>query len=84
MENQSRDISTEVIKLLCDLLSLKKHQVTGEKLLMEELGADHFDKVEIALALEDEWDIEINDDEIDNLKTVSNCIGIVEEKTQRR
>lgn len=55
--------------------------VTPEKNLVEDLGADSLDRVEIAMALEDEFAIEVTDEDGESCKTVQNIIDLVTKLT---
>ncbi|MBE7027864.1 MAG: acyl carrier protein [Ruminococcaceae bacterium] len=58
--------------------------INGESIKMEtsftdDLGADSLDLVELVMALEEEFDIEMPDDEIENIKTVSDAVSFLKE-----
>lgn len=57
-------------KILEKILSVKSADITNDSMLVEELGADSLSVVEIVMELETEFDIEIDDDAIDNITTV--------------
>ena len=57
-------------KILEKILSVKGADITNDSMLVEELGADSLSVVEIVMELETEFDIEIDDDAIDNITTV--------------
>jgi acyl carrier protein len=57
-------------KILEKILSVKGADITNDSMLVEELGADSLSVVEIVMELETEFDVEIDDDAIDNITTV--------------
>ena len=70
----------KVKSILCEQLDADENKVTMDTLIAEDLGADSLDVVDLLMSLEDEFDVEIPDEEIENIKTVGNLvhyIGIV-------
>jgi len=65
--------------ILCDQLELEEDAVTPESNILEDLGADSLDVVDLVMSLEDEFGIEIPDEEIENVKTVGDICKFVEE-----
>lgn len=70
---------------LKDILLDKLHGVKDEQLVREatftkDLGADSIDLVEVIMAVEEAFEIEISDDEIENIITVGDALRILEEK----
>lgn len=57
-------------------------EVTAESAFMEDLGADSLDVVEIVMALEDEFGVEIPDTDVTNIKTVGDAGEYVSKKTE--
>ena len=71
-------MNEQINQVLKDTLDLKKHQeIKPEHNLVEDLGADSLNVVEIVLGLETEFDIEILDEEADNVKTVQDVYNLV-------
>lgn len=60
--------------IIVDKLSVDENEVTMDT-TFEDLGADSLDIVEIVMALEEEFDIEISDDEAENAKTVGDVVN---------
>lgn len=54
--------------------------VTAESVLIDDLGADSLDGVEIVMALEEEFDLEIQDSEAENCLTVGNLATLIDQK----
>lgn len=67
--------------LIAEQLGVELDQVTTEASLMDDLGADSLDLVELVMALEEEFEIEITDDEGEKLKTVGEVVDLIKAKT---
>lgn len=65
--------------ILCDQLDLEESAVTMESGIQDDLGADSIDVVDLIVSIEDEFDIEVPDDEIENVKSVGDVVKYVEE-----
>ena len=76
------DVFEKVKKILCDQLDLEEEQVTEEAEVIEDLGADSLDIVDLVMTLEEEFDTEIPDEDIENLKTVGDIVKYIEEQTK--
>ena len=59
-------------------MGVDEDQVTTEASFMDDLGADSLDTVELVMALEEEFDIEISDEDAEKIQTVQNAIDYVE------
>jgi len=69
-----------VKKIIADALGVKIEDLTIRSDLVEDLGADSLDLVEITMKLEDEYNINIGDDEMENKKTISDIIELLDNK----
>ena len=65
----------KVIDLIADKLGKKKSQVTLESKLVEDLGADSLDVIELVMAFEDEFGIALPDEDIKKMQTVGDVIN---------
>jgi len=74
------EIGTRVRKVLAEQLAVDEAQVTPDARFTEDLNADSLDLVEAVLALEEEWNIEIPEDEMDGVKTVGQAVELVASK----
>ena len=70
----------KIIDLVCDKLGVEKKDVTLESNIVDDLGADSLDIVEIVMAIEDAFNISVNDSEAEKIKTVGDLIENVKEK----
>ena len=75
------DVSQDKIKqIIADQLGVKKEEVTDNAKFVDDLGADSLDTVELVMALEEEFGIEIPDEEAEKLVTVGDALRYIEEK----
>ncbi|HOD02005.1 MAG: Acyl carrier protein [Firmicutes bacterium ADurb.Bin300] len=65
--------------ILCSQLDLEENMVTIDSNILDDLGADSLDVVDLIMSLEDEFDIEIPDEEIEGIKTVGDIVKYIEE-----
>lgn len=71
------DIFEQVKKILCDQLDLEEEQVNEDSEVIDDLGADSLDIVDLVMTLEEEFDTEIPDEDIENLKTVGDIVKYI-------
>lgn len=71
-------IVERVTKLVCEQLGVKEDEVTLEASFVEDLGADSLDTVELVMALEEEFETEIPDEEAEKITTVKEAVDYVE------
>jgi len=76
----SNDIESRVKKIIEDQLGVSAEQVTNEASFIDDLGADSLDTVELVMALEEEFDIEIPDEDAEKMTTVQTAIDYLEQK----
>ena len=75
------DILEKVKDLIADQLDVAdKDSITEGSSITDDLGADSLDVVDLVKALEDEFGIEIPEDEVENIKTVGDIIKYIEDK----
>jgi acyl carrier protein len=74
------EIETRVRKVLAEQLAVDEAQVVPDARFAEDLNADSLDLVEAVLALEEEWNIDIPEEEMEGVKTVGQAVALVEQK----
>ena len=70
-------IEERVKKIVAEQLGVKEDEVAPAKSFVEDLGSDSLDAVELVMALEEEFDIEIPDEEAEKITTVQSAIDYV-------
>jgi len=74
-------IEKRVKEIVAEQLGVDEAQVTNEASFMDDLGADSLDTVELVMALEEEFDIEISDENAEKIQTVQDAIDYLTEHT---
>jgi acyl carrier protein len=74
------EIESRVRKVLAEQLAVDEAQVVPDARFAEDLNADSLDLVEAVLALEEEWNIDIPEEEMEGVKTVGQAVARVEQK----
>ena len=74
------EVEERVRKVLAEQLAVDESQVVPDARFAEDLNADSLDLVEAVLALEEEWSIEIPEEEMDGVKTVGQAVDLVVSK----
>ena len=77
-------MSTEnkVKKIIVDQLGVSEDEVTPEASFVDDLGADSLDTVEMVMAFEEEFSIEIPDEDAEQIKLVKNAVDYIEKKVK--
>ena len=76
------DIEDKIKPIIVEQLGVKLEQVTLNTSFVEDLGADSLDNVELIMANEEEFEIDIIDEDADKIKTVGDLINYVQNKVQ--
>lgn len=74
----SDNIEAKVKEIIVDQLSVSADQVTPEAKFIEDLGADSLDTVELVMAFEEEFGIEVPDEDAEKLQSVSDVVTYIE------
>ncbi|MFL5140515.1 MAG: acyl carrier protein [Microvirga sp.] len=74
------DISERVKKIVVEHLGVDEAKVTEQASFVDDLGADSLDTVELVMAFEKEFDIDIPDEEAEKLRTVGDAMSYLHEK----
>ena len=72
----------KVKAILSEQFDVEEDTITLETSISEDLGADSLDIVDLLMSLEDEFEIEVPDDEIENIKTVGELVKYIEGNVQ--
>ena len=70
----------KVIELIVEQLDADSDNISDDDSFMDDLGADSLDTVELIMAFEEEFDIEIPDEDAENIRTVGDVIKYLEDK----
>ncbi|WP_394232560.1 acyl carrier protein [Niallia oryzisoli] len=74
------EVLERVTKIIVDRLGVEESQVTLEASFKDDLGADSLDVVELVMELEDEFDMEISDDDAEKIATVGDAVTYIQAK----
>ncbi len=74
-------VEEKVKEIIVDQLGVDEKQVSPEASFMDDLGADSLDIVELVMALEEEFDMEIPDEEAEKIASVQNAIDYIKNRT---
>jgi len=77
------NIEQKVRDIIVEQLGVNADQVTTEAKFIEDLGADSLDTVELVMAFEEEFGIEVPDEEAEKLLTVGNVVQYIEDHAQQ-
>jgi acyl carrier protein len=69
--------SIEEKQIIAEQLGVDEAQVTSDASFMDDLGADSLDTVELVMALEEEFDIEISDEDAEKIQTVQDAVDYI-------
>ena len=73
------DVQKKVTEIICEQLSVEEAEVTNEASFVETLNADSLDIVELIMAFEEAFEIEIPDDKAEKIRTVGDAITYIQE-----
>jgi acyl carrier protein len=74
-------VQDKVIRIVSEKLDVDKDEVVPKASLVDDLGADSLDLVELVMTMEEEFDIEISDEEAENLVTIQDAIDYIETRS---
>lgn len=64
--------------ILAEQFDVEEDKITADTDLQEDLGADSLDVVDLLMSIEDEFEVEVPDEEIENIKTVGSLVSYIE------
>lgn len=71
----------KVKAILAEQFDVEEDTITTETTIQDDLGADSLDVVDLLMSIEDEFEIEVPDDEIENIKTVGSLVDFIEKNS---
>jgi acyl carrier protein len=77
------DVAARVKKIVIEHLDVEDAKVTAEASFMDDLGADSLDTVELVMAFEEEFGIEIPDDAAEKIMTVNDAVSYIEQAANK-
>jgi acyl carrier protein len=78
----TQEVADALREIMAARLGLPAEQIVPEARLVEDLGLDSLDAVELAIAVERKFDIEVPEEELTKLKTVGDMLALVESRTR--
>ena len=70
-------VEDRVRKIVCEQLGVSNEEVNNDSSFVDDLGADSLDTVELVMALEEEFDLEIADEEAEKISTVDEAVNYI-------
>ena len=77
----AKPIEERVKEIICEQLGVEAEEVTPGAKFIEDLGADSLDTVELVMAFEEEFDLEIPDEDAEKIMTVGDAIQYIKDNT---
>ena len=79
-EPEELPVDERVRELICEQLSVSPDEVTPEATFVGDLSADSLDMVELMMALEEQFGIDISEDQAERIQTVSDAVAFIEQR----
>ncbi len=74
------EVQDRIRKIIAEQLGVEEEEVVPDAKFVDDLGADSLDTVELVMALEEEFDVEIPDEDAEKIQTVGGAIDFIKEK----
>jgi acyl carrier protein len=78
------NLEEKVKKIIVTQLAVDAAEVTLQSQFVQDLGADSLDTVELVMALEEEFDVEVPDEDAEKIKTVGEAVNYIKEKLSKK
>ena len=78
-EESLKNIEERVIEIVCEQMGASRDKITGETSFIQDLGADSLDTVELVMEFEDEFDLNIPDEDAEKIQTVGDAVKYIQE-----
>jgi acyl carrier protein len=76
-------VEDKIRKIICEQLDVPEKDVVPEASFVDDLGADSLDQVELIMAMEEEFDVSIPDEDAEKIGTVQDAIDYIEKAIQK-
>ncbi|OIP98692.1 MAG: acyl carrier protein [Zetaproteobacteria bacterium CG2_30_46_52] len=76
----SAEIEAKIIKIVADQLNVDESEINSDSSFVDDLGADSLDTVELVMAFEEEFGVEIPDEDAEGIQSVQNAIDYIAAK----
>ncbi len=76
------NVDKKIKQILADQLGIAEEEISNEASFIEDLGADSLDIVELVMAMEEEFEMEIPDEDAEKLLTVQDAVDYVKKRSQ--
>jgi acyl carrier protein len=83
MTANTSEIETRVKKIVVEQLGVKEDEITTDASFVDDLGADSLDTVELVMALEEEFETEIPDEDAEKIITIKDAVKYIVERMQK-
>ena len=74
-------VEDKVKEIICEQLGVSDEEVHAEKHFVDDLGADSLDIVELVMAMEEQFEIEIPDEDAEKIQTVKDAVSYIQERS---
>jgi acyl carrier protein len=78
----STDLETQVADIIVEQLGATREEIVPEASFIDDLGADSLDIVELVMAMEERFDIEIPDDDAEKIQTIGDAIAYLKDRLE--
>lgn len=76
------DVDSRMAALIVEQLGVSKEEVSTQASFVDDLGADSLDLVELVMSMEEEFDVEIPDDDVEKMLTIGDAISYLKERIE--